>query len=218
MVHTIIHGTKDIVIKLSRVNINHQRSWWLVTGNVVAFYPNIPLQRYMDIVYQIYEEYLWQTMDPCPEIMKTLLKVFKQCLYIGNTQLMCKFQNQFYEQLQGLVIGVADSPDMANLYRWFFETEAEIDNNSNIPFYGYYIDDCLAIIYAESAEQAVQYMSNKIKFDNCTILWEVSEGQAFLDMFLYKDLDGKLQYKPYQKARNHKERIPWISHHPLNVK
>ena len=121
---------------------------------------------------------------------------------------MCKFQNQFYEQLQGLAMGVADSPDLANLYGWFFEVKAGIGENSNVPFYGRYIDDCLAIVYAKSAEQATQYMSNKIKFENCTILWEASKGQAFLDMFLYEGLDGKLEYKPYQKAHNHKERIP----------
>ena len=91
MAHTIIYKTKDIVIKLSRVNINHQRSWWLVTSDIVAFYPNIPLQRCMDIVYALYEEYLWQMMDPHSETTKVLLKVFKQCLYIGNTRLICKF-------------------------------------------------------------------------------------------------------------------------------
>ena len=115
-------------------------------------------------------------------------------------------------------MGVTNSPDLANLYGWFFEVEAGIGEDNNVPFYGCYIDDCLAFVYAKSAKQAVQYISNKIKFENCTILWEASKGQAFLDMFLYEGLDGKLEYKPYQKARNHKERIPWISHYPLDVK
>ena len=108
--HTIIHGTKDLAIKLSRVNLNHQRSWWLVTGDVVAFYPNIPLQRCMDIVYDLYEEYLWQTMDPRSETTKVLLKVFKQCLYIGNTRLMTKFHHSQFPAMPFL----ATKPVTAN--------------------------------------------------------------------------------------------------------
>jgi hypothetical protein len=37
-------------------------------------------------------------------------------------------------------------------------------------------------------------------------------------MTLYRDEHGLLQHMPYRKARSHQERIPWISHHPLDVK
>jgi hypothetical protein len=37
-------------------------------------------------------------------------------------------------------------------------------------------------------------------------------------MKLYVDNHNQLQHIPYRKANNHLERIPWISHHPLDVK
>ena len=37
-------------------------------------------------------------------------------------------------------------------------------------------------------------------------------------MMLYVDFDNTIQHMPYRKAGNHQERIPWISHHPLDVK
>jgi len=37
-------------------------------------------------------------------------------------------------------------------------------------------------------------------------------------MTIYRDADNRLQHMPYRKARSHQERIPWISHHPLDVK
>ena len=37
-------------------------------------------------------------------------------------------------------------------------------------------------------------------------------------MMLYRDAHGKLQHMPYRKAQSHQERIPWISHHPIDVK
>ena len=48
---TIIHGTKDLAIKLSKLNLNPGKTWYIVTGDVVAFYPNIPLNKCLDIVY-----------------------------------------------------------------------------------------------------------------------------------------------------------------------
>lgn len=37
-------------------------------------------------------------------------------------------------------------------------------------------------------------------------------------MLLYIDADGLLQYMPYRKTGSHQERVPWISHHPTDVK
>jgi hypothetical protein len=146
-------------------------------------------------------------------------EIFRRCLIVGNTKLVTQFQKQAYLQLQGLAMGVADSPDLANLYGWEFERAADILNDAKVPLYGRYIDDCLAIVYASSEEEAVNYMSNRIKYDNCTIEWSASEQfQPFLDMCLYIDENHSLQHMPYRKARNHLERIPWISNHPLDVK
>ena len=42
----------------------------------------------------------------------------------------------------------------------------------------------------------------------------------FLDMWVFKDPRDpeKIHFKPYRKARNHRERISWISYHPIDVK
>jgi hypothetical protein len=116
-------------------------------------------------------------------------------------------------------MGVADSPDLANLYGWHFERACGVLTDQNIPFYGRYIDDCIGLVYASSEHEAVQYLSNKVKFRGCVIEWGASDrSQPFLDMLIYIDKDRRLQHMPYRKARNHQERIPWISHHPLDVK
>ena len=215
---TILHGSKDLAIKLSQVTLSTTKHWYIVTGDVVAFYPNIPLNRCLEIITELYTQYLMDTEDINDPVINTLLTVFIKCLSVGNTRLVCQFQKEYYEQLQGLAMGVADSPDLANLYGYYFERTSGILSDERVPFYGRYIDDCLAIVYAESAEEASTYLSNRIKFENCTILWDAAKSQPFLDMLLYQNRDNELEYKPYQKARNHRERIPWISHHPLDVK
>jgi hypothetical protein len=216
---TVIHGTKDLAQKLSKLVIDTTRKWYIVTGDVVAFYPNIPLNHCLDIVYNMYFEFYWNiaTHDDPYNVPKQQL--FKNCLEVGNTNLMTQFENKIYLQLNGLAMGVADSPDLANLYGYYFEKRSNVLQHPDIFYYGRYIDDCLAIVYAESEQQAVDLLSGLVQFDNCTITWDCSEyHQPFLDMMLYKDEDNTLQHMPYRKNSNHQERIPWISAHPYDVK
>ena len=216
---TVIHGTKDLAQKLSKLAIDTSRKWYIVTGDVVAFYPNIPLIHCLDIVYNMYFEYYWNIATHDDASNQARQNLFKRCLEVGNTNLITQFENQIYLQLNGLAMGVADSPDLANLYGYYFEKRANVLQHPNIFYYGRYIDDCLAIVYAESDQQAVDLLSGLVKFDNCTITWDCSDhNQPFLDMMLYKDADNTLQHMPYRKNGNHQERIPWISAHPYDVK
>ena len=218
---TIIHGSKDLAIKLSKLSLTPGRHWYIVTGDVVAFYPNIPLNKCLDIVYNMWYYHVYDDYGPDYDspINRKIQDLFKRCLYVGNTELVTQFQNKFYLQNNGLAMGVADSPDLANLYGAYFETKNKVLENPAIAFYGRYIDDCLAIVYAESEQEALQKVENIVKFDECVIEWNVSASwQPFLDMALYKDENYKLQHMPYRKAGNHQERVPWISHHPLDVK
>jgi hypothetical protein len=219
---TIIHGTKDLAQKLSKMRIDPSRKWYIVTGDVVAFYPNIPLEKCLDIVKGMHFEHYFGNLprtsfqSPLNSDIQTF---FERCLEVGNTHLITQFNGQIYEQLNGLAMGVADSPDLANLYGYHFERKARVLDHPQIFYYGRYIDDCLAIVYAENNLEATQLLSEIIRFDNCVIEWSPpSSSQPFLDMLLYKDMHGDLQYMPYRKAGNHQERIPWISAHPLDVK
>jgi hypothetical protein len=75
-----------------------------------------------------------------------------------------------------------------------------------------------AIVYANSGEEALSHLKT-IQFNDCHIEWDISDQfQVFLDMTLYVDDQCKLQHMPYGKKMSHQERIPWISHHPLDVK
>lgn len=57
LVQTIIHGSKDLVIKLSKLDLQPGRQFFIVTGDVVAFYPNINLDKCLRFITDFYEEY-----------------------------------------------------------------------------------------------------------------------------------------------------------------
>src|ERR1700733_3506641 len=145
---TVIHGSKDLAIKLSNLVLIPGARWYIVTGDVVAFYPNIPLENCLTIVNQMYLEHYWasDSNHDAPH-NREQQKLFLNASRVGNTKLVTQFQGNYFEQLRGLAMGVSDSPDLANLYGFHFENRAEILQDAAVPFYGRYIDDCLAIVY-----------------------------------------------------------------------
>ena len=215
---TIIRGTKDLAIKLSTIKIPPWREIYLVTGDVVAYYPNIPLQKCLDRVLELYMEHYWNVADHDESMNRKEQDLFYRCLIAGNTELLTQFQGKTYQQLLGLAMGVADSPDLANLYGWYCERREKVLEHPDIVFYGRYIDDCFAVVCANSEEEAKRIVASVVKIDDCELTWEAGKFLPFLDMMLYVDEYNQLQHRPYMKARNHQERIPWISAHPYDVK
>jgi len=212
---TILKSSKDLAIKLSNLKLDTNRRWFLVTGDVVAFYPSIPLQKCLDIAADMYAAYIGEAQTT--EEMKEM-RLFLLCLRTGNINLITRYKDLIFKQTRGLAMGVADSPDLSNLYGLYFENRLRILEHPQIAFYGRFIDDIFGIVYASSEAEALNIM-NVIKFDGCVIEWGASDSfLPFLDMTIYRDADNRLQHMPYRKARSHQERIPWISHHPLDVK
>ena len=225
-VPTIIHGTKDLFMKLSQLSIDSSRKWFFVTGDVVAFYPNIPLGSCINIVNSMYEDYMLNRAPATTSFLgreerrqlDVQMQIFQRAIEIGNTKLITQHGKDFYLQLNGLAMGVADSPDLANLFGAHFELRSQILAHDDVAFYGRYIDDCFSIVYADNADEALELVRNKIIFDGCVIEWAVSaDGCQFLDAFIYKS-SSKLEWRPYVKSGNNRERIPWVTHHPLDVK
>jgi hypothetical protein len=212
---SILKSTKDLAIKLSKVKLDTNRRWFLVTGDVVAFYPSIPLQKCLDIAADMYAKHIGEAATT--EELKEM-RLFLLCLRTGNENLITRYKDLVFKQTRGLAMGVADSPDLSNLYGLYFENACEILQHPSVPFYGRFIDDIFGIVYAETEASAIDIIST-VKFDDCVIEWGASDSfLPFLDMTIYRDADNRLQHMPYRKARSHQERIPWISHHPLDVK
>ena len=207
----LILGSKDLAIKLAKLNYIPGRKVYLVSGDIVAFYPNVPLEECVDITKTWFLEWIGQKQTLAEKHM------FSACLRLATRDLIFDFMERSYLQKQGLAMGIACSPDLANLYGCFYEEK--VLPIEDLIFFGRFIDDALAIVYANTSEEALLKVS-AIKYGAVQIEWSVSELQMpFLDLLLYIDPGtGRVEHKPYRKARNHLERIPWASAHPKDVK
>ena len=94
-------------------------------------------------------------------------------------------------------------------------------NQPCLIYYKRYIDNIFAIVTAESEQDALDFVNKMINFAGCRITWDASITTCpFLDILVFKDPRDPehIHFTPYRKQHNHLERIPWISHHPLDVK
>jgi hypothetical protein len=222
----VLEGSKALAMALDKVVLPFGKKVWIVSGDVTAFYPNIPVEKARLVCATYYMEHYFPELfdengfswDPSNEEHADKLETFNMMYRIANDDLVFKFQDLLLCQIQGLAMGVACSPDIANLYGASFE-EQYVPNNSNVLFYKRYIDDILCIITADDFESATNVVKD-MKFDGCEIVWSFSENSsAFLDMMIHlRPHSDRIHYKVYKKMQNHHERIPWASHHPLDVK
>lgn len=232
-----LDGTKHLAQVIDRTNkrielspVQTRRKRWIVSGDVVAFYPNIPTTKCLLRI-----KAWWLEHIGC-EKNAAFCQAFEKCLIIATRQLVIGFQGDLYQQKQGLAMGLAHSPDLATLYAAWHEDKifeavygASPDKPlspelarfaDNLLMIGRYLDDILGVVECDTKEEALATLRDVVRYDGLEIEWSVTEWHTpFLDMHVYIDpTSDRIEHRPYSKPLNHKERIPWISAHPKDVK
>ena len=130
------------------------------------------------------------------------------------------FMDQILYQHKGLPMGAAGSPDMANMFGLWYEVGwmDQIKKNSDILFFGRYLDDIYSIVLADTPDEASTMIKSIVQYGDVNLLWEPPTDKAnFLD--LTTEIRGdSIYHEPFVKAMSHRERIPWSSAHPKDVK
>jgi len=202
----IIHRSKDLALKLhslkslspAKFDGKEIKRLYFISGDIVAFYSNINIQK----VYQIASNYLTEyyssfgkefDLDWVPHNVNNI-HIFREALSIANKNLICQFNRKIYQQVRGLTMEVASSLDFANLYDCFFEDRVDIYSYPNVPSIERYIDNYLSLVYAKDELSAKHLLDNLVVFNNCTIQWLASDSyMTFLDMILFFDKNKLLQ-------------------------
>jgi hypothetical protein len=213
----VLEGTKAFCMDLRKVALNSfevaDEKIFIVTADIVAYYPNVPVGDAADCV-----RLQWQEFCRNHPVPKVYMELFEGLLVL-NTQLpsVCQFMEEYFMQRRGLAMGMHCAPDLANLYAAFHE-EDFVSSRQNILFYRRFIDDLFFLVRAASAESALE-LCKEFSLPGCELSWSAAlQSAVFLDVFVWLSPMRGIQWKPYRKPLNHQERIPWISAHPLTVK
>ncbi|KDN38065.1 hypothetical protein RSAG8_09750, partial [Rhizoctonia solani AG-8 WAC10335] len=172
----IIHGSKDFIQKVSQIRWYREEKSriFIVGGDIEAYYPNVPKGKASQIVKEM--------MDSDPrQSEENFGSFFEECLDCADQTVVMRFQDDWYVQTDGLSMGVAHAPDMANLYGSFYENQIIPTLGKDILYYGRYIDDVFFVVRANNAEAAGNLCKNLV-IGGVKIVWEPPKQYGvFLD-------------------------------------
>ena len=144
-----------------------------------------------------------------------VLALFK---YILTSTYFC-FDGQFCKQMEGVALGSPLSPVIANFFMEEFEKKA-IEQAAHKPVCCFrYVDDTF-VIWPHGQEKLTEFLShlnglhNKVQF---TMEKEEEGHLPFLDIDIYRKMDGSPGHKVYQKPTHTNLYLRQNSHHhPAN--
>ena len=200
---TICQSSREFVVKLRNFTSGKHFSekWTFYSVDVVSMYTNIltahllPCIRWTLNCYSDYNE-------DCKEWILRAVEFI-------NENVFFQFEGQFYHQDQGIAMGTATGPVLANLFMAFYENYLDVHR---MGFYIRYIDDIF--IYSDKGLEECQQI---LRIPGIDFTWESGDALSFLDVWVHKH-GNEVCWRPFSKRLNHYQYLPWVSSHPLSVK
>lgn len=203
----ICESSRTLCSEVAEFNKNIQTSTRLHTGDVTAMYTSITWGRFEIALSSILERDQW--FDE-----RSRSWILEACKFLWDNTVF-QFESRLLRQIDGIPMGIHCGPIFANLYMAFHERNWLRDKPDDF-FYRRYIDDCFALHPSDELVHSLvtdQMMELEITWSDS------SYGLPFLDVFFHTHPErAGVCFRPYEKALNHHQYLPWASHHPLSVK
>lgn len=176
----------------------------LHTGDVTAMYTSIAWVHFRQALASILTDHSDYDQLHNQWILEAAELCWKHTVFQADGMLI--------EQQDGIPMGLHCAPVFANLYM----AAHEIEWLSKLPddfFYRRYIDDCFVIFPLDD-------VVHSLSCPGLTIQWADSEfGLSFLDVYFHTHQGTfEICFKPFEKALNNHQYLPWASDHPISVK
>lgn len=208
----IVSSSKEVIVRLQEVKLNPGKPLWILTGDVVSFYTNIPIEECAHIL-----SGAWQHFEGGSSIEHTT--ILSMVKFIMNNNYL-EYQGGKFRQLNGLAMGTSSAPVIANIYAARHETALQLHKDPRIRHYSRYIDDCLCLF--QGTREEVQEFCDSFHIGPLEVTWSISDVRdSFLDIELIKGTwpdTCAVHTRLFRKHLNKHLYIPWSSAHPTSVK
>jgi len=199
---TVITSSRQFVKRILTVNAGLRKGWKMGTGDVTAMYTNIPSKALANAVYGVLRAY--------SDLDSSLIELLCSEIEFLNDHVFFQFEGLCFQQLQGIAMGLHCGPALANIFMASWEEWGV--RGEDFLFYGRYIDDTFFISPADSDAH------HRITAPGMEIVWHLSSTLPFLDVEVFRTGEGTVGTRPFFKAKNAYQYLPWSSGHPLSVK
>ncbi|XP_054853995.1 uncharacterized protein LOC129342319, partial [Eublepharis macularius] len=192
-----IKDSADFINKISSLKLNPQDI--LVSFDVVSLFTKVPVKDTIALINQIFPE--------------DVTALFHHCLTTSYFQ----WDNEFYEQMDGVAMGSPLSPVIANFYMEHFEKTA-LESAPHKPSVWFRFVDDTFIIWSHGEEELMGFLNhlNNIHLNiQFTMEKEIEGKLPFLDTWVIRKANFQLGHKVYRKP-THTDRYLHknSNHHP----
>lgn len=210
----VVSSSKEVINLIKNWKPQPGKEIWLVTGDVEAFYTNIPPRECAKIV-----SGAWQRYQPHSSIDEHT--IWSMVMFIMENNYF-RYRGQAFKQCKGLAMGTAAAPILANIYAAFYERRSEMYPRWKIGqvLYCRYIDDIFAIL--QGSRDEVENLLQRHQLGGLNVTWKThSLRMEFLDIevLVQASIVGpEIHTRLFRKEMNKFLYIPWSSAHPSSVK
>ena len=207
--HTILRNSMQLIIDMEDYKSNITKDTDIVTFDIEALYPSIPLH-----ILMISIQWYLHRHGIDNQITNIIMEITK--LIINNTYI--NYNNTIFKQISGVAMGNSLSPTLANVFMLFIELQAYpqllLDNNI---LYRRYLDDIFIMGHIDK-EQIIKNINVATDISESHIKYKTSmTGKTvnFLDIniTLMKD-NHKFITRIYEKPGHAHQYIRYDSTHP----
>lgn len=208
----IVSSSKEVIVRLQDVKLVPGKPLWILTGDVVSFYTNIPIEECTAILRGAWSRFSGDS-SISEETVRSMVKFIMENNYL-------EYQGAKFRQRNGLAMGTSSAPAIANIYAARHENSLKLDKDPRVRFYVRYIDDCLCLF--QGSREEVQEFCDNFHIGPLEVTWSISDVRdSFLDIELIKGAwpdTCAVHTRLFRKNLNKHLYIPWSSAHPLATK
>ena len=200
--------------ELAETPKNKRQKFYLATLDVAALYPSIRPEEAMKAL----KEACDQDITTSEEI-KTALLEFSQLIFDHS---YVKYKDKCYQSLVGIPTGGCTSRQTADcmLHKLIDSVKGDIPLWKFVKLFRRFIDDIFTVWYGTKRQfdmfvSTLNELSARfgIRFGE----WSIGESVNFLDVTLFIDQDGFIQYRLYRKPTDSRMYLKTHSFHPRHV-
>ncbi len=185
----------------------------LVSFDVVSLFTRIPV----DLAIKVARKRLRQDVTLSQRTSMPIEDIIDLLSFCLNTTYFV-FDGIYYQQVFGTAMGSPVSAVIANLVMEDVEQRALASAPVRLSFWKRFVDDIISAVSRNDIDILLQHLNSIEPSIQFTVERETNGDLAFLDLNVYRTIEGKLETAVYRKPTHTDKYLSYNSHHPVSHK